>query len=401
MSEAFSRAASPLVSSDKSPRIGIVATHIAPARGFGGIAEATARMAKAWAAAGHRIILCAGNGSEGRPLAVSDIDLPATVPVHLYHAYGKPGFAFGHGAIPALLRTCAGADLVYISGVATWPTSLAGLFARMLGRPYVVAVHGGMMAGHVAYIRRSKPFKWLFYRLITLPTLRGARLVHVTAPLEADGVRLLAPEVPLVMVPNAVDLSAWAPLSPRKPGPGRVLAYVGRLSPEKGILPFLETWIRVRGPQDRLLIAGSGHGPYADAVTALAAGAGGAVEMPGYLPPDGVRGLLARADMLVLPSGLGEGGLRENFGIAVIEAMASGRPVLVCRGMAWDDAATDGYGLVFDPTPEGTAAGIAAAAALEPDQLNAMGRTARRQVENCYGTDQVAADLWAALAHAC
>ncbi len=384
-----------------APHIGIVATHIAPARGFGGIAEATARMAKAWAHTGYKVILCAGDGSEGRPLRADDIDLPATASVHLYHAYGKPGFAFGHGAVPALLRTCLRADIVYISGVATWPTSLAGLLARLLRRPYVVAVHGGMMEGHVDFIRRHKPFKWLFYRLITLPTLRGARLVHVTAALEAEGMRQLAPQVPLTIVPNAVDLAAWPPLPPRPPGPGRVLAYVGRLSPEKGILPFLESWMKVRGPDDRLLIAGSGQGPYAEAVTALATQAGGAVEMPGYLTASGVRDLLARADLLVLPSGLGQGGLRENFGIAVIEAMASGRPVLVSRGMAWDDAADQGYGLVFEPTPAGTAAGIASAAALTPARLATMGHAARRQVESRYGSQQVAAQLWDAIARAC
>lgn len=388
------------MSSIRPPFIGIVATHIAPARGFGGIAEATARMAKAWAEKGHGIILCAGDGSEGQPLVASDIDLPATASVHLYHAYGKPGFAFGHGAVPALLRTCFKADIVYISGVATWPTSLAGLLTRLLRRPYVLAVHGGMMEGHVDFIRHHKPFKWLFYRLITLPTLRRARLVHVTAELEAAGVRLLAPEVPLAIVPNAVDLAAWSLLPPRPSGPGRVLAYVGRLSPEKGILPFLESWMKVRRPDDRLLIAGSGQGPYAAAVAALAARAGGAVEMPGYLTAAGVRDLLARADMLVLPSGLGQGGLRENFGIAVIEAMASGRSVLVSRGMAWDDAAQRGYGLVFDPTSAGTEAGIAAAAALKPDQLAAMGQAARREVENRYGSSQVAAQLWDAIARA-
>jgi len=46
--------------------------------------------------------------------------------------------------------------------------------------------------------------------------------------------------------------------------------------------------------------------------------------------------LLATSNFLVLPSGLEEaGGMRENFGNVVAEAMASGRPVLVARGLAW------------------------------------------------------------------
>lgn len=376
-------------------RVAIVVTHIAPAAGYGGIAEATARVAEAWAVAGHSFSLCASDASEGTPpLRPADVGLPAAIPVHLYHAQLWRRWGLGAGAIPAILRACRRAESVYVSGVGTWPTSLAGLICRLLRRPFVVAVHGGLMPGHVDHIRRSKPMKWLFYRWITLPTLAAAQAVHATSTAEADGVHALLPSVSVAVLPNAIDLADWPVLPPRSPDGGLVIGYIGRLSPEKGILPFLKAWLDTRRPGDRLLIAGSGSGAYAAEVVRLAATAGEAVELRGYLKPDGVRRLLADSDAVVLPSGLGDGGLRENFGNVVVEAMACGRAVLATRGMAWDDLEQDGAGLVF--APDGTAARevLRRTQGLAPDHLAAMGLAGRRLVEGRFVMAPVADRLW-------
>ncbi|WP_431860959.1 glycosyltransferase [Azospirillum sp.] len=377
------------------PRVALVTTHIAPAVGYGGIAESTARIAGAWAAAGRPFALCASDASEGTPhLRPAEVGLPAAVPVHLYRAHGWKRWGLGIGAAPEILRVCRQAEAVYISGIATWPTSLAGLACRMLRRPFVVAVRGGLMPGHIEHIRRRKPLKWLFYRMVTLPTLTMARAVHATSTVEADGVRDLLPTVPVAVVPNAVDLREWPPLPPRAHDGRRVTGYIGRLSPEKGILPFLRAWLATRRPGDRFLVAGSGDGSYAAEFARLAASANGAVELRGYLRPDGVRALLAESDLVVLPSGLGEGGLRENFGNAVVEALASGRPALVTRGMAWDDLEEEGAGLVFAADASGARSAMERAQALSVERLAAMGAAARRLAADRYALAPVADRLW-------
>lgn len=374
--------------------LALVATHVAPAKGYGGIAENTARLARAWAAAGHRFALCASDGSEGPPVTAAGVALPPRVPVALYRARGWKRWGFGPGALPAVFRACRDADAVYVNGIATWPTSLAPLLCRLLRRPYAVAVRGGLMPGHVEHIRRRKPAKWLFYRLLTLPALRRARAVHATSAVEADGVRALLPGVPVAVLPNALDPAEWPVLPARPADGGRVIGYVGRLSPEKGILPFLRLWLEERGPRDRLVVAGSGTGAYAAEVERLAAAAGGAVAMPGYVGRAGLLEALAGSDLVVLPSGLGEGGVRENFGNAVIEGMATGRPALVNRGMAWDALEAEGAGILFDPDPESARAAIRRALALTPDELAAMGAAARRVVERDYRLDAVAERVW-------
>lgn len=383
-------------------RVGLVSTHIAPARGYGGIAECTARVAAAWAAAGRSFALCASDASEDRPLRSDQVNLPAATPVRLYRAMLWPRWGLGLGALPAVFATCRQAEAVYVNGVGTWPTSLAGLTCRLLGRPYVVAAHGGLMPGHVEHIRKRKPLKWLFYKMITLPTLAKARAIHACSRLEADGVRALLPAAPVFVEANPIDMAEWPLSPPRSPDGGLVVAYVGRLSPEKGVLPFLQAWAAARGPRDRLLIAGGGGGRYAaqtaEAAAALgSAGAGPAVEIRGYLPADGVRALLAECDFAVLPSAMGSGGLRENFGVAVIEALAVGRPVLANRGMAWDDLEDLGAGLLFSPDAVGVRRVLERARRLTADDRAAMAAAGRRLVEERCASGMIADNIWRAV----
>lgn len=375
----------------------IIATHIAPAKGMGGIAESVARLADAWADAGHSFSLCASDASLGSPpLRREDVLLPDNIPVRLYCVRFWRRFGFGLGAVAAIWRTCRDAETVFINGIGTWPTTLAQLCCLLLGRPMLVALHAGLMPAHITIIRTRKPHKWLFYLLLTLPALRRASAVHVTAPLERQGLDRLIPGVPVVEIPNGVDPRLWMSQPPRTTDGGLTLCYVGRLSPEKGILRFLRLWRRVRGRQDRLLIVGSGEGPYAEAVVREAAQAGEAVEMTGELDGAGVRVALARSDMLALPSGLEDGDLRENFGNAVAEALACARPVLIPRGLAWDMAESEGFGVLFVPDDHGVAAGIDRARSLSPAERADMGARGRAYVERRLDIRDTAEHLWRA-----
>lgn len=375
--------------------VAIIATHIPPTRGYGGIAESTGRLAAAWLARGHRFRLCASDASTDRPLTVADVGLPAVIPVLLYHAHWFPRFAFGLGAPWTILTACRGASAVYISGISTWPTSLAGVFCRLLRLPFVVAPRGGLMVPHVDKIRRHKPHKWLFYKLITLPTVRAAAGIHTTSAVEAEDVRRLFPDAAIDVSPNGLDLAAWSALPPPPAGAGRVFCYVGRLSAEKGIKRFLELWLEARGPQDRMLVVGAGHGTaYERAVLDLGRASDGAIDLLGYLDQAGVQRVLGTSDVLVLPSGLEDGKDRENFGNSVAEALASGRPVMVTRGLAWDVVEERGMGLVFDRDPESVRAAVRRAGALAPEDLAAMARAARSFAEQTLDVHASAERVW-------
>jgi glycosyltransferase involved in cell wall biosynthesis len=107
------------------------------------------------------------------------------------------------------------------------------------------------------------------------------------------------------------------------------VAFIGRIDPVKNIEAILECWRRVLSafPMAHLTIAGSGDATYVASLKqkVLLSGLSGTVSFPGFLDGDQKRELLSSASAFILPSH------HENFGMAVLEAIASGVPVIVSR----------------------------------------------------------------------
>jgi glycosyltransferase involved in cell wall biosynthesis len=102
-------------------------------------------------------------------------------------------------------------------------------------------------------------------------------------------------------------------------GSGRFALFAGRLSPEKGITTVLSAWDRLNGLPLRLKVAGDG--PLTDEV--MRRTVGGRVEYLGPLSRGAVQSLMREAALLVFPSTC-----YENFPLSIVEAFASGVPVV-------------------------------------------------------------------------
>ena len=115
--------------------------------------------------------------------------------------------------------------------------------------------------------------------------------------------------------------------------------YVGRLTPEKGVL-----WLAENLPAGAQLDV-VGDGPQLAEVEAAAAASGGRVRVHPGLARDGVARLVRAAHGLVLPSMWQEG-----LPTVLLEALASGTPVLVSSiCVSAGEVTRDGAGVVFDP----------------------------------------------------
>jgi len=379
--------------------VGIVTTHIPPAKGYGGVSVTAGVLTKAWAERGHKMVLIASDESIAGRLRPEQVCLGEQVDVRLYRCYGFRRWGFGLGAIPELFKLCLQAPVVYIHGIATWPSTLAAVFCTLLRRPFMVAVHGGLMPEHVDLIRREKPHKWLFYKCLTFPTLRRAIAVHCTSDTEAEGVRnVLGEDARILLVPNGID-SRDIKVAECPIGKGMKLCFLGHIQQEKGINAFIRAWLKVRDPDDRLVIAGrSVDGAYFEEFQALLEQAQGAISYSGYLERGEVMDLLAASHFLVLPSGLEEaGGMRENFGNVVAEAMAAGRPVLVARGLAWDHLESFGAGLVFDRTEASVCEVLRKAQALDSLAWEQMSWYGRQYVEQQLDPVKLGERVWQVL----
>lgn len=380
-------------------QVGIVTTHVPPAKGYGGVSVTCGVLTKAWAESGHKLALVASDESLDGRLRAENVDVGTGVDVRLYRCYGFRRWGFGLGAIPKIFKLCLQAPALYIHGIATWPATLAALFCCALRKPFIVAVHGGLMPEHVDLIRQRKPHKWWYYRLLTFPTLRRAMAVHCTSDTEAAGVcAVLGEHARILLVPNGIDARA-SEVAAYPPGEGMQLCFLGHVQQEKGINAFIRAWLKIRRPNDRLVVAGrSVDGRYFQEFQALVAQGNGAITYRGYLPRREVLQLLAESHFLVLPSGLEQaGGMRENFGNVVAEAMAAGRPVLVAKGLAWDHLASMGAGLVFERNEASVCEALRAAQALDAGQWQSMSKCGRSYVEQQLNPVRLGERVWQVL----
>jgi glycosyltransferase involved in cell wall biosynthesis len=379
--------------------VGVVSTHIPPAKGYGGVSVTAGVLTRAWSESGHKISLVASSESIDRRLEPSDVQLGGTVKVSLYRSYWFKRWGFGLGAIPRLFGLCLKAPVVYIHGIATWPSTIAAIFCALLGRHFMVAVHGGLMPEHVALIRQRKPHKWLFYKWLTFPTLRRAIAIHCTSETEAEGVRnVLGDDARILLVPNGIDSRA-VPVAGYPEGEGIQICFLGHIQQEKGINAFIRAWLKTRREADRLVVAGrSVDGAYFREFQALVEQARGAISYQGYLGQTEVAALLAESHYLALPSGLEEtGGMRENFGNVVAEAMAAGRPVLVARGLAWDHVESINAGFIFDRSEDSACEVLRRAQSLSRTDWQRMSGNARRYVETHLDPVKLGEQVWQAL----
>lgn len=177
-------------------------------------------------------------------------------------------------------------------------------------------------------------------------------------------------------------------------GDAPLLLTVARLVPHKGQDVALRALAAL--PSDvRYLVVGGGGDAARLAGIAREAGVAERVVFAGSLPDEQIAEAYATATIYV---GLSreEGVQAEGFGIAFVEAAASGTPSVAGDSGGVRSAVRDGEtGLVVPPTdPAGAAAAIRRLLE-DPTLLDTMGRAARRAVETHYNWDRVARETLA------
>lgn len=151
----------------------------------------------------------------------------------------------------------------------------------------------------------------------------------------------------------------------------RLLIYAGRGSREKN-LPVLLDCMRQLGRGYHLLLVGSN----------MPANVPDNVSVIGqFYPPDQVARLMASADLLV------HAGDQETFGLVILEAMASGTPVVAVRAGAFGEIVNDQCGRLCQPN-DARAMALAVREAFEAGARK-LGAQARRHVEQHYSWDNV------------
>jgi phosphatidyl-myo-inositol alpha-mannosyltransferase len=246
-------------------------------------------------------------------------------------------------------------------------TPSASMYAALASKaPVVATVH--------AYLDRSVAME------LAAPILRRIwRHVSVgiaVSEAAASFLRRVLPDAELEIVPNGVDVGAFADAEPRGDLPvGRRILWVNRLDAQKGFPIALAAFSKVLAEFPDALLVAVGEGKDREALTLLTEPARGRVEMRGAVPNEQVPSYLAAGEVFVSPA-VGQ----ESFGIALVEAMAAGLPVVATDIPGYREVVSDGVeGLLVPPRdPEALAAGLVRVLK-EPELAKRLGEAGRER----------------------
>ncbi|MBV8520090.1 MAG: glycosyltransferase [Acidobacteria bacterium] len=277
--------------------------------------------------------------------------------VHRYiDVYGMPDLIHGHAGL--------------------WGGYAALRTASELGIPYVVTEHASRVLVGEREPRRRQLLAETYQHAAAVITVSRA-LQRSVEPL-MNGRRT-------IVVPNTVDLDFFTmPRKPRTRTPFRFLTVCDLVASKRVDLAIraLAT-LRQRGVDATLTCAGTGKEAAALEQLARDLGIANAVTFTGALPRDAVRRELHRANALVHPS------LFETFGVVLIEALATGLPVLATRCGGPSEIIDPSLGELVDPGSEDQLT----AAMLRMTERTFDANALRASVANRFSYDAIGAQL--------
>ena len=372
-----------------------------PAWRYGGPVRSVSELCEGLAALGVQVTVATtnANGRERLPVAIDAANWVGGVEVYYFAQTATPGYIESLSLRRHLDRLVAQADLVHLSAV--WqPLGLAvARAARKAHKPYICSLRGCVNS----WVWKTHTVKHkIYWRLFEFPLLAAAEALHVTCASEREDAQALGvgKQQKFYVVPNCLDTHTYAhnpPLQQRfrdslgLSAEQKVILYLGRIHPQKGIDLFLDAVAEVlrSSPAWMYVIAGPSGGGYSGylAQRIRRLGLGDQVRIMDLLQDDMRLGALSAADVLALTS------TSENFGMSIVEAMAASVPVLVSDrvGIA-HEIQEDQAGVVVPLETSAVRAAINELVANE-ELRRFYGRNGCKSVQARFATSAVAAQM--------
>lgn len=307
---------------------------------LGGVPEHVHNLSREMAARGHEVTVLTSLAPFGMKRVARRIDAENRE-VHGYRTvrmgvsmpvYGNGSIArvsVGPGLKQRVARALRGMDVVHAQGLA--PPTLTLWALRVAMAPVLVGTFHTYFEGrHYGYTH------FLAYARNTLE--RTDRLIAVSEPC-ITAVRPYFPDASFQVIPNGVDTELYRPLrhdEARPAGPPRIL-FMGRFDPRNGLDTMLEAARILQDEGRDFVLQVVGDGPLRPVYHRQARGLGiwDRIEWLGLLDKERPR-LYREATVFACPCVLA------SFGVVLLEAMASGTPIVCADNIGFRQVIRDG-----------------------------------------------------------
>jgi glycosyltransferase involved in cell wall biosynthesis len=319
-------------------RILTIVSFYKPAYVYGGPVKSISAMCEALAGLGQEMTVLTTNANGAQRL-----DVPLGEPVNIngvavFYYPVAPGFPSSYFYSPELLnafrKQIQNHDIAVLETFLTHAMLPSVKMCSRYNIPSVVPTRGQLLPWALHHKRWKKV---IYMSLGGRKSLNRTNALQCSTSLEAQHVTQLHLKPPVFIIPNGVDTSRYAQLPPRGAlrkqlgiqDSDRILLVLGRLHRVKNPKLSLQTLIELNREDVHMVYVGPDEEGYKPRLITQAkqAGCSGRIHFTGLLTGNDLMQAFSDSDLLLMPSAM------ESFGMAAVEALSAGLPVLVSENV--------------------------------------------------------------------
>jgi glycosyltransferase involved in cell wall biosynthesis len=315
--------------------------------------------------------------------------------VTTFSVSGPRSFGYARGLLAAIQD--AHLDVLHVHGLWMYSSIASFKWKNARSAPRVISPHGMLDSWALSNASWKKKLAAMVYEA---RHLRGAACIHALCDAEVAAIRAFGLKNPVCVIPNGVvppatnshEYPAWRQ---KLPDDVRVILYLGRLHPKKGLSNLLHAWREVKRIGDptarcwQLVIAGwnqVGHGAELETLSSTL----GITDTVWFVGPqfeEEKDRTFRAADAVILPS------FSEGLPVAVLEAWAHRRPVIMTPQCNLPEGFVAGAALAVDPEVRSLVRQLRLLFAMSQEQREAIGEDGFRLVSRRFTWTRAGAEM--------